>query len=80
MYEERVFDENGLAGQTLIDSLLKIEEQLQSLNKQEKPMVITSFDEINMAKETQCHICEVTFNKKDEISRDHCHYTGKYIG
>lgn len=80
LYEERVFNEDGLAGQILIDSLLKIEDQLQSLNKQEKPMRITPGDLDNMCKETHCHICEIEFNETDEISRDHCHYSGKYLG
>ena len=50
-----------------------------------KPLKMTSQDEINFKKATHCHICERKYKPDDddpnkEPVRDHCHVTGKYRG
>ena len=39
-------------------------------------------DEENRSYENQkyCHVCRKLFTKGDKKVRDHCHFTGKYMG
>ena len=60
----------------------KINLKLKELsNKHDKP-ILNEEEKINYAKSKLCCICneEITFNPKNYKVRDHCHFTGKFLG
>ena len=45
-----------------------------------KPLIMTSENELDFRNSTTCYICEKKYSDKDKPVRDHCHITGKYRG
>ena len=45
-----------------------------------KPLIMTSENELDFQNSTTCYICEKKYSDKDKPVRDHCHITGKYRG
>ena len=45
-----------------------------------KPLIMTSENELDFRNSTTCYICEKKYCDKDKPVRDHCHITGKYRG
>ena len=45
-----------------------------------KPLKMTSADELKLRKADKCHICNVVYKKGDIRVRDHCHITGLFRG
>ena len=45
-----------------------------------KPLIMTSENELDFRKSTTCYICEKKYSDKDKPVRAHCHITGKYRG
>ena len=45
-----------------------------------KPLIMTSENELDFQNSTTCYICEKKYSDKDKAVRDHCHITGKYRG
>ena len=66
--------------QIFIEELLSIEKELIREIDDSKPLDITPAEENNFDISNVCHICEKPFFKKDIKCRDHCHYTGQYLG
>ena len=45
-----------------------------------KPLKMTSVDELKFRKADKCHICNVVYKEGDIRVRDHCHITGLFRG
>ena len=45
-----------------------------------KPLKMTSADELKFRKADKCHICNVVYKEGDIRVRDHCHITGLFRG
>ena len=45
-----------------------------------KPLIMTTENELDFQNSTTCYICEKEYSDKDKPVRDHCHITGKYRG
>ena len=69
------------------DCMEKFVEQLTEIKKDifnkmnvNKPMDISTEQEMEFRKTSRCSICNKNFKPEDEKARDHCHFTGKYRG
>ena len=49
-------------------------------NIQTKELHMSADDEFRFKNQKICHICEKYFKKDDRKVRDHCHYSGKFLG
>ena len=60
----------------------KINLKLKELNNKHDKPILNEEEKINYAKSKLCCICneEITYNPKNYKVRDHCHFTGKFIG
>ena len=69
------------AANHMMQELLKYEEDILKRMKYIKPLQLSIDEEQIFKKALNCHICEQTFEKVDDIKvRDHCHITGKFRG
>ena len=67
-----------------LKNILKVKDYIMSMIHDEKSMIFNTEDKIKFDNAKVCHICEKDFgrnkfNKCDKV-RDHCHFTGKYLG
>ena len=60
----------------------KINLKLKELNNKHDKPILNEEEKINYEKSKICCICneEITYNPKNYKVRDHCHFTGKFIG
>ena len=65
-----------------LEQMLEEVEYCKNVVKNEfnKPLKMTSDDELCFKLEEKCHICSEKYTDKDIRVRDHCHITGKYRG
>ena len=68
---------------TFINDLYSEYEKIKYIFNEPIPMKMTPEDSKTYQNSTHCHICEGLLNWKDEknyVTRDHCHFTGKFRG
>ena len=80
IFQETKFAPDGNAGDLCLETLLNIEEQLFNHARRSKEMVLTTADRRLIRQATHCHICEMEFQKDDEKTNDHDHYSSKFMG
>ena len=82
--ENEVYYEKNVCGNDcvdrLIDCFVEVSDHLSKLNENPIPLTMTRYDEKLFQESTVCHICETDFFASDLKVRDHCHYTGNYLG
>lgn len=82
---DSVIHEHTYAGQdahlNFMEHLLDQEDAwIASLLKTELPIVMTFRDNANFNNSTSCYICNKPFTADVVKCRDHCHFSGKYLG
>lgn len=64
-----------------LEHLLKQEEDwLSDLLEEKKALVMSFRDTINHNNSINCYLCGAEFNDQFTKCRDHCHFTGNYLG
>jgi hypothetical protein len=72
-------DEN--AADHLVNHLLDEEEKwIGNLFEGSCEMALSKKDWMSYNEKTSCYLCNVPFNEKIVKCRDHCHFTGKFLG
>ena len=80
LFEKRGFSKEGKAGEMCLDTLLEIEDQLFSHARRTKKMKMSKSEAIIARGQKKCHICEKEFQQNEQKVRDHCHYSGIFLG
>lgn len=80
-YHEYMGDD---AASNFLDHLFSIEKKLFKYLFMNKEMIFEESDKKKFVEAQECHICEKKFyieeGKRIDAVRDHCHYTGKFVG
>ena len=63
-----------------VEQLTEIKKDIFNKMNVNKPMDISTEQEMEFRKASRCSICNKNFKPEDEKARDHCHFTGKYRG
>lgn len=81
----RIIHEHTYSGENaancFVDHLINQEEKwVKNLITQEIRIRMSPNEEIFFQNETECYMCEIKFSKDIIKCRDHCHFTGKFLG
>lgn len=82
---EIIFSSSQQDENNVLDLFLETLSQAESLIKQmmarTQPMNLTKTEEIEFNNQLLCHICNKPFKQNKDVKvRDHCHFTGKFLG
>lgn len=83
--DNRIIHEKTYSGKAaskhLIDHLLQQEKQwISNLFSQFKELSLKPLEEKNFFQSISCYLCNKPFNNNVIKCRDHCHFSGKYLG
>ena len=78
IFERSEMDENNCL-QMFMEAVFEASAQIKEIMKKTVPMDLSKEENERFKKSTKCHICELKLDDFAKV-RDHCHFTGKYIG
>ena len=76
---ERAETDEEICLQLFMEAVFEAEKQIREIMNRTMPLVLTDEEQEHFQQSKECHICKMGLEEETKV-RDHCHFTGKFIG